>query len=271
MNNFEKLLIDHLSASSINRFMADQSGWCVNYLLNQKFKVGYAAFVGKAVETGLAQKLFFPETSLNECTAMAVRQFDAEVKSQGGLMTDDLSEHYEKIKSMIPVAIEHFKPYGEPTRQMGNHQHKIKMDFRFGKKPNDKIETIGYLDFYYEDKPLIIDLKTTMRAPSKWSQGHGIQAAIYSFAMNCPVKFVYVTPKKIVELTLEEEDKKEFLGIAKAAVIRMNHFLSLSDDPIKLARSAGHDPSSFYWKDNPTFEQILTKVEKVEKEKSHAA
>ena len=59
-NAFERHGLDHLSASSINLFVAQPAMWAMQKLLGHKSRVGAAAHRGTAVEAGVEMGLFDP-------------------------------------------------------------------------------------------------------------------------------------------------------------------------------------------------------------------
>lgn len=257
-NGFMTHNINHLSPSSLNLSMGSMSAWCVRYLMGQRFPSGVAAERGKAAELGVSHGLFTGADD-KECIELGLQAFE---DSLSGVLFKD-SEKIEDarlhIAEMIPLALNELRPIGVPTLPDNeNGQHEVGIACRFREGDTGTVHITGFLDFYYENIPLVVDLKTTLRAPSQFSQAHQLQAAIYKKAKKCPVKFLYVTPKKAVWHELTNEQADESLALAKVTVKRLERFLSLSDDGAHLTRSAPHDPSSFYWDGAPAeFSEFL--------------
>jgi hypothetical protein len=248
-NGFQKHGIQHLSPSSLNMSMGSMSAWCVRYLMQQRFPSGGEAERGKAVEIGVAHGAFNPDVPIEECTALALETFDRVMQLDDFAKLDKRDEWRAQVESMVPIALGELRPLGVPTPSpAGTAQHEIGLSCRFAEGENGAVHIKGFLDFYYEDKPLVVDLKTTTRAPSTWSQAHAIQASIYAKATGAPVKFLYVTPKKAVWLEVDDDMVAEHLVTVKETVKRLERYLNLSDDGAQLTRSAPHDPSSFYWR-----------------------
>ena len=253
-NGFTRHGIGHLSPSSLNLAMGSMSAWCVRYLLRQRFPSGYAAERGKATEVGVSHGLFNGAPD-GECVELALDYFDdatAPVEGQAlANLGDDegMDKQREAIAPMVRLALAELRDYGAPEAPPeGTGQHEIALSCRFREGEGGTVHIKGFLDFYWPAMPLCVDLKSTFRAPSDWSQAHQIQAAIYQRALGVPTKFLYVTPKKAVWLALTDEQMAEALGLVKATVKRIEAYLSLSEDPELLTRAAPHDPSTFYWK-----------------------
>lgn len=223
------------------------SAWCVRYLINQRFPSGGEAERGKAVEIGVSHGVF-TDASDKECVELALETFDRVMQ------LDDFANKFTKhdewrsqVIAMVPMALAELRPLGRPTPPEGG-QHEIGIACRFREGEGGTVHIKGFLDFYYKDMPLVVDLKTTGRMPSSFSQAHAIQASIYAKAMNAPVKFLYVTPKKVAWLEIMPDEIEQSLVTVKDTVKRLERFLSLNEDGKQLARSAPHDPSSFYWR-----------------------
>jgi hypothetical protein len=247
-NGFTKHGIQHLSPSSINMAAGSMSAWCVRYLMNERFPSGGAAERGKATEVGVSHGLFTGADD-EECVSVALDAFDTAMRSEFFFGLEGRDKFRQEVIAMTPLALEALRPFGKPTpAQDGSVQHEIGLSCRFREGEAGTVHIKGFLDFYYEDAPLVIDLKTTGRAPSEFSQAHAIQASVYAMAMKCPVKFLYVTPKKIVWHEITGEQMDACLGLVKSQAARLERYLSLSDDPEQLTRSAPHDPSTFYWR-----------------------
>jgi hypothetical protein len=245
-NGFTRHGIDHLSPSSLNMSMGSMSAWCVRYLINQRFPSGGEAERGKAVEIGVSHGVF-TDASDQECIDLALDGFDRVMQLDEFLRFQKRDEWRDQVIAMVPMALAELRPLGRPTPPEGG-QHEIGIACRFREGEGGTVHIKGFLDFYYKDMPLVVDLKTTGRMPGAFSQAHAIQASIYAKAMNAPVKFLYVTPKKAAWLEITPIQIEISLGIVKDTVKRLERFLSLSEDGKLLTKSASHDPSSFYWR-----------------------
>jgi len=235
---FNKHGITHLSASNVNLFIAQPAMWCASYLMKQKTPVGPAAHRGSAIETGIEAGLFDPEMPVEACQKLADETF---------VRLTRLSTHpnIDKERSLIAGAVEvglaELRQYGIPAKPETGRQHKIEVNI-----PAVPIPVVGYLDFYWPDHGIILDLKTSSRVPSSISDAHARQGAIYlKRGSNQQMRFAYCSGKKIAVYVLEEPEMH--IAAFVRAVKSIETFLSLSDDSEKLTRALSPDLSSFYW------------------------
>ena len=236
MTGFEKHGIGHLSASSINLWINAPDLWVAKYIHKHRQPFGPAPRRGQCVETAVHMAL--TGTDLDTAIERAVEEFDRTFM----FGTDDTAKERAVIDPMARIAYEELAPYGPPEAG-GDEQHKVSIKASFD---DWSIPVIGFLDFTYPDKGLIVDLKTTNRVPSTMSADHQLQRAIYSAAMgNQAVKFLYVSSKKAN--WLEDGDPRETLAKAKLHIARMERFLSLHSAEDALA-CVPHNPASFYWR-----------------------
>lgn len=281
MSSFQEHGINHLSPSSVSMFTGSPTAWIARYLMGHRFSAGAAAWRGIAVEHGLAGYIFqgwSPEEAANE----ALIKFD-ELKGALNVQEDVERERkriYRYIINGIDAIIEATTnlPIGTPQHPplySEKGQWSVGLPCRFGDHPKDKVEVIGYLDFLYandENKFSIVDLKTTARIPSDWSnKAHAMQASFYRRAFfdksqhkTLPdVYFMYVSPKEEGKpnpfniLKLDEETYERELKSMKDTITRMSKMLALSNNPFVLADAMPHDETSFYWTGEPSLSQII--------------
>jgi len=74
-SSFERHGLDHLSASSINLFVAQPSMWAMQKLMGRKSAVGPAAHRGTSIEAGVEMGLFDPAASVEACHQAQHRAF----------------------------------------------------------------------------------------------------------------------------------------------------------------------------------------------------
>lgn len=258
MNGFTKHKIKRISVSSVNKFREAPDAWACHYLGGARFGAGWAAWQGNAVETGVETGLFngYP---IDECVRKALDELN-----ERSTLAPNKAEEMEKrkpiVKRMVTAALEQMLPLGEPDMPPeGKRQHEINIPVRFREGEDGTVNNLGYLDFKYTtgkhaDNPLVVDLKTTSKSPSKWSLSHAIQAAVYERAVQIElgqkptVKFLYVLTRQKDPFTwLTMEDSAFYLNQFKRTVKQMEALLSLSDDAETLIQAIPHNPSSFYW------------------------
>lgn len=240
MNAFEKHGIDHLSASSVNLFIAQPALWACSYLMKRRPPVGPAAHRGTAIECGVEAGLFDPELPVEECQKIAAARFHSLTR----LSADERVEKERAvIEPSVAVALAELRQYGVPDKPEEGRQHKI--SYMIEGVP---VPVWGFLDFEWPQHGIIVDLKSTARVPSEISAPHGRQGAIYTGpGSNTQVRFAYVSAKKITVYALDNiaAHLRSFVSAAQA----IERMLSLSDDGEKLTRCFAPDLTSFYWSD----------------------
>lgn len=253
MNGFEKHNITHSSPSSINMWAAAPCAWVAKYILGRSFAFSNAARAGTLAEEAVVNVLANGWTQ-EDATVAAMAEYN---KACAFGASDADMKRGEAISGMIDNAITELKQYGEPDVNCdliyGKRQHKAEMMCR---GDGWDLPVQGYLDFYYPDKGLIIDLKTTMRLPSEMSDEHLRQGAFYKGAKgnNHAVKFLYVSGNgaKMHEVGECGPVLQEF----KTLLTRQERFLRLGDANI-LRDVVPVNASSFYWSGDERTRQEL--------------
>lgn len=241
MNAFETHKIDHLSASSVNLFIAQPALWAASYLMKMRTAVGPAAHRGTAIECGVEAGLFDPELPIEECGQIALAKFHSLTRLSADTR---IEKERDTIIPSVAIAIAELRQYGLPDKPEDGRQHKIEVNLE-----GVPVPVIGYLDFKWSSHGIIGDLKTTSRIPSEISDAHARQGAIYTHSgSNMQTRMIYVSKSKIAVYGVDDVDArlKEFVRAAKA----IEQLLSLSDDSEKLTHCFAPDMSSFYWGDS---------------------
>ena len=81
---FERHELDHLSASSINLFVAQPAMWAMQKLMGRRSMVGPAAHRGTAIEAGVEMGLFDPAAPVEACQDAAIAPMALEADAQPG-------------------------------------------------------------------------------------------------------------------------------------------------------------------------------------------
>lgn len=241
MNALERHGITHLSASSVNLFIAQPALWCVSYLLKKRTPVGPSAHRGTAIEAGVEAGLFDPAMPVEECQKIALAKFHTLTR----LSADPrIEKERETIAPSVDVALAELRQYGIPEQAGdGQRQHKIVLDI-----PGVAVPVWGFLDFWFADHGIIVDLKSTSKIPAQVTDAHARQGAVYaSWGSNQQVRMAYVSPKKIACYVVPDIDHHRAAFVQAAQAIE--NMLSLTDDGEKLTRCFSPDLSSFYWGD----------------------
>ena len=238
-NGFEMHGIQHSSVSSQNLWQSNPAMWITQYLLKVKRPPSAAMIRGIVSEDAVSAVLC--GGSVSDALKAALKKFDDQVF----IANDTTEKERAAIEPIIELALEQLKEYGEPDFEITGGQKKVSITCS---GDGWKLPVIGYLDFVFPKHGLVVDLKTTMRLPSKQSADHVRQRCFYQRCVgNIAVKFLYVTPKKTN--WLEDGDVNEQLELIKATLNRQERFLRVSKDPEFLASIIPVDPSHFYWSD----------------------
>ena len=254
LSGFDMHNLKHVSVSQVNKFREAPDAWVAQYLGKQKFPFGAPAVQGKAVEGGVDHGVYNDATD-EECVDLALSLFKNEI-----ITLPNGVEEFEKrkgtIEQMVKVALEQMRPLGKPELPpKGSAQHRIEINIRFEHGAGGRVKNLGYLDYWYpQHDNLVVDLKTTSKAPSDWSLSHGIQAAVYEKAVAklthkpAKVKFLYaLTRKKDPFVWLEMEDSDYYMGVFKQTIRTMNNVLRTSTSVEDIISIIPHNPDSFYW------------------------
>ena len=154
-SSFERHGIDHLSASSINLFVAEPAMWAMQKLLGRKSGVGAAAHRGTSIEAGVEMGLFEPEAPVEACQELAQARFNQLTVLSGDPNRD---KEFAALAPSVAIALKELRQYGVPSAADGNRQHRIETPIE-----GVSVPFIGWLDFWFQDHAIIVDLKTQLR------------------------------------------------------------------------------------------------------------
>jgi hypothetical protein len=224
---------EHHSPSSCNLFAADIAMWVLERVLGIRQPAGAPAHRGNAVEEGVAWGLEQLDIPIEECVTIALSRYDTLM----ALSADPRQDSYRKeIPEMVAQAVAHLRPYGTPSQTQGYVEW----------RPDGlALPIIGFSDFVWADKGILLDLKTTAKMPAEIKIGHARQVALYAASDNMDARLCYVTPRKLACYHLENigEHRNALHRIAQ----RVEKFLSLSDDPNYYLSITAPNLDSFYW------------------------
>lgn len=241
MSAFARHGIEHVSPSALNLWATAPALYVTERLLKMRGQVGPPAHAGTAAESGIAYGLLNPDATLEECQKRALEEF--------GRLTALMppSEAKDKYVKVIPLFVERglaeLRQYGVPSSLQQRVEHRVE---------GLEVPIIGFLDFLWEDKGVLVDLKTTLRMPSEIKTSHARQLSLYKACIsdNLDARILYTTDKKAAALQLENH--REHLRALEKMAFSLQRFLSISDDPHELAAIVCPDYESFYWNDPVT-------------------
>jgi len=240
----------HLSASTLNLWIAAPDVFVAEKLLGHRSALGPAPARGIAIEDGVVDVVYRGK-SLDEAIANAEKAFDRKVI----LSSPDTEKERAMIAPCITLAVGELAQFGKPEFGEDGGQMGGTLDCRCD---GFTIPFVYYLDFLYPESGLIVDLKTTSRMPAVMSLSHQIQRALYQRARgNQQVKFLYVTPKKAE--WREDGDVSELLAIVKSQTERLERFLRISPNAEDLAAIVPHNPDSFFWRGSEDIRRVVFK------------
>ena len=245
MSPFEKYGIAHLSPSSCNTFTASPAAFLLQKCMKKNSPVGSAAHRGTSAESGVVFGLINPDASVDECIAVAKDEYN----TLTALIFDgSVDKERNSLGDFVRMGLAELRPYGIPSSTQGHVSVEVE---------GLGVPLIGYYDFEWEHKGILIDLKTSHQLPSKIKQPHARQVSLYKAARgdNLSARISYVTPKKTV--TYELENYREHLKALETVALTIQRFLSISDDPLELASLVIPDVDSFYFNDPITRQAVF--------------
>lgn len=248
MNSFERHGIDHLSPSSLNLWAAEPALWVMERLLDRRSPISAAAARGRAVEHGIHLGLMKHDATIQECIEAAERAFDREM----ALMPDGRREAERKnIAGYVEHGLAALRQYGVPTAS----QDRVHVTLE-----DVPVPVVGYIDWRFDPHGLVVDLKTAERLPSRISETHGRQGAVYAKAHgNYGMRFAYVKPsagktdgRAVAVYEMSGDDIRRHLEALRQIAIRLQRFLALSADAEELAGFLVPNYDAFYWNNATT-------------------
>jgi len=233
MNPFEAHGITHLSASSINLFAAEPAMWVMQKLAKKYTGVGPAAHRGTASEAGIVMGLLDPEAPIVACQQHALDEFDRLVSID---LDGKAAKERNAIMAIVENGIKKLRVAGIPDEV----QHKIEITL-----PEIAVPFIGYVDVGWTKHGIRLDIKTKLRVASAIEEAHNRQVSLYLHGTNMTGRVCYITPKDAEIFTLE--NPAQHVEQARQIALRIQNFLSLTDDTEKLIASVVPNYGSFYW------------------------
>lgn len=238
MNNFTQHGITHLSASSINAYAEDPAYWTAKYLLGAKFPFSAPARGGTIIEKAIVECLQGKDKT--KAIDDAIAEYN---KATIFEKSDAVTKWSNAMRDMIEAGVSELSPYGTPKFELDGSQKKILIDCNMGEY---KVPVIGFLDLFYPEKKVVVDIKCTFRCPSEMSPSHKRQAAIYQLSnLDCQIGFLYLTPKKTQWFWVQ--DVAEQITEIKGIIRRMNGMLGVGD--AQKIKEIIPIVDSFYWGD----------------------
>jgi len=235
------------SFSSVNKFKHNPSEWLVHYGLGLKVSSSPAMVRGNLAEFGAYYKI-----------KRGMQQKDDKY------FTKLLSHKFSKYKffnaeSKLYNSIDIAKKFEEKL-----YERQLRNIVSYQKEKVEKVKGLEhpvrlFTDFEYDN--LIVDLKSTLRLPTKPKIDHVRQQALYSKLHDKPIALLYATPKKTLWYDLTKQDVKNGYDELLRDFKSLENFIDMCDNDIEKAikiTPLNTDPSPFYWDSN--IKQAATKV-----------
>jgi PD-(D/E)XK nuclease superfamily protein len=229
MTPFDAHGIDHLSAASLNLWMANPREWAVRYLARETDEADPAMWRGSAVEAGLAQLLHGRSMDAARTTAIDSFEFNA---------VGDLSEEAEFERSLVLPMLHRASAWTPPGELMASQ---LRIEHWFDDVP---VPLIGYLDFAFA-VGIDIDLKTTRACPSRPRGNHLRQVALYRTARSRRGGLLYVTDRKFAYFEVQDADAQTALEDLWAAALSLTQFLAKVTDAEEALACLPYNPDDF--------------------------
>lgn len=240
--------IDHLSASSVNKFIENPALWYIEYVRKVKSS-GPAAWRGSAVEKAIIGHLLDPENTVEEAANTAVALYEEERGRKQNQMPESEEEKADTYVATIPDLVaagcSEIRDLGQPTAI----QKRVEGDIGVG------VPLVGYLDLEYEDR--VIDVKVVGQMPSSIEtvkNGMLRQMAFYRHATGKPVYLLFIAkpPKnkshtgfKLIEVP--EELLREGLHQLQTGARALLQNICLGDSIEDMARFTVPNFDSYMW------------------------
>lgn len=238
MNPFEQHGIKHLSASSLNTWAAEPAMWVLQKLAGKQTPAGFAAHRGTAAETGIVTGLLHPDMPIVECQQVALDQYDT---LSGFSKNPKAVKERAAIPGIVEQGITKLRVAGIPDEI----QHPIEV-----RLPQVEALFVGFVDLGWTQHGIRLDIKSKLRMPSQIEQPHRRQVGLYIHGTNCTGRVAYFTPSQ--ENVYVLEDAPRYVEELRQIAIRLQNWLSLTDDKERLIRSCVPNYNSFYWADEYT-------------------
>jgi len=230
MTPFDAHGIDHLSAGSLNLWMANPREWAVRYLAKQEAEdPDPALWRGSAVEAGLA--CWLRGGSIEAAQAAACQSFDLNALG-------DLSDEAEAERGLMSLMVDRACGWTAPGDLTASQ---LRIEHCFDGIP---VPLVGFLDFAFETE-IDVDLKTTRACPSRPRGNHVRQVALYRAARDRRGGLLYVTARKLAYFEIDDADAQAALDDLHAAGLSLTQFLDKVRDADDALACLPYNPDDF--------------------------
>jgi hypothetical protein len=229
MTPLERHGIDHLSAGSLNLWIANPREWALRYLAGEREEADAGMWRGSAIEAGLARVL--RGASPQEARTAALDSF--ELNALG-----DLSEEVEAERKLLIPMIDRAATWAAPGDLVATQ---LRIEYRFEEIP---VPLVGYLDFAFLTG-IDVDLKTGRVCPSHPRGHHVRQVALYRAARKRRGGLLYVTCKRLAYFEIDDQAAGTALDDLRDGALSLVQFLDKVWDAEEALACLPYNPDDF--------------------------
>jgi hypothetical protein len=241
--SFERHGIDHLSAASLNLWMANPREWAIRYLAKETEDAAEPAmWRGTAVEAGLARLL---------CGASIEQARAAVHDSYERNALGELSDQVEAERNLAMAMLDRVCAWTIPGKFIGAQ---LRVEHWLDAVA---VPLIGYVDFAFSCD-IDIDLKTTRACPARPRGNHVRQVALYRAARTRRGGLLYVTDKRFAFFEITDQDAEAALDDLRDAALSLGQFLAKVQTADEALACLPYNPDDFRTTPKSTIDPVLT-------------
>ena len=245
MTPLQKIGKKRWSASSANTWMAQPAKYILTYCHGVRGMGNHNTARGKAAEVGYE---YYKETEFAEVSdgVTAALQYFARKTALMGRNVERIQKEREAIAGFVEQTIAALEPFGMFTS---------KQNYLEGTMDGVIDPWCGFDDYTFEpqgddERPICLDLKTTHKVPTKITESHARQMALYQmFRPEHKILICYVSTKKHAIFEMPVDEAIILQEQIKRAAQSFEKLVALVEDPKNLSDFFAPDYSSFYWDD----------------------
>ncbi len=237
-SQFEKHGVMHLSASTINLWIAQPSLCLLKIAGFGDIEAGPAAWRGQGVDIAIGKAIEKQEFSEIEYIHLAEKIFIEKFQTAKDLYDQKkIEKEKQNIKKYVSNGLKFYKSIKEKPSEI---QGKIIINI-------DEIDIpfIGYFDLMY--KNIVRDIKTVGKTTNKLSEAHCRQVSIYSLAIKKEPWIDYISTTSVKSFRVE--NIKYWINQIKIASKSLEKVLSYSDDILECCQLVYPDFDHWMWND----------------------
>ena len=234
-NAFEKHGLNYLSPSRINTFISNPA-MCLLNIAGFYDSAGPAAWRGTSADKAITRGGMERDVHLDDLITFATEVFDNEHRES---ITAVDPEKIQKERATIPRYVENGVPWIRTLPEIDSAQGKVTVAYE-----EIPVPVIGYFDLVVGDQ--VRDIKTSATTPSKISEAHSRQLAVYWKGTKGRQPWVdYVSKKEVRSFSVDNPEywERQFILAAKS----LERILAYSDDIYECCQLVYPDLDHWMW------------------------